>query len=37
MRDALLFNGIDQRSGDVFLPDHIGEVLRAVLSGYDLI
>ncbi len=37
VRDALLLDGVGERLGDVFLADDVGETLRAVLSGYDLI
>ena len=37
VRDALLRDGVGERLGDVLLPDDIGEPLRAVFSGYDLI
>ena len=37
VRDALLLDGVGERLGDVFLADHVGETLRAVFSGYDLI
>jgi hypothetical protein len=37
MGDAILLDGVAQRLGDVFLPDHIAEPLRPVFSSYDLI
>ena len=35
--DALLLDGILQRASDMVLPNHIGELLRTVFSGKDLI
>ena len=32
VRDPLLFDGVLQRTGDVLLPDHVRESLRAVLA-----
>ena len=35
--NALAFDGLGESLGDVFLPHHLGEALRAILPGYDLI
>ena len=37
MRNALLFDGVGERLRDVLLPNDLGEPLRAVFAGYDLI
>ncbi len=37
MRDAPLLNGILQGTGDVLLPDDVGEFLRSILAGEDLV
>jgi len=37
VRDSLLRDGVGQRLRDVFLPYDIGETLRAVFSGDDLV
>ena len=37
VRNPLLLNGILQSASDVVLPNHIGELLRTVFSGKDLI
>ena len=37
MRDAVLLDGVRERLGDVLLADDVGETLRPIFSGYDLI
>ena len=35
--DAVLGEGVDQGAGDVVLPGYVGEVLRTVFSGQNLV
>ena len=37
VRDAVALDGVGERLGNVLLADHVAELLRAVLSGYNLI
>ena len=37
MGGAPLLNGVLERAGDVFLPDHLGEFLGTVLARQDLV
>jgi hypothetical protein len=37
MRDALLFDGVLERAGDVVLPNDVREFLWPVFAGKDLI
>jgi hypothetical protein len=37
VRDPALLDGIFKRTGNVLLPDHLRELLRAVFSGENLV